>query len=68
MKSDRTMRKIYIQPINKIVEAETESLICGSDDIHTDQGINYGGVDEGGVKDPDARESLFGGDGTWDEW
>lgn len=64
------MKKIYIKPVNDIIDAESEFLICGSDDIVSDKGINYGGVDEGGVKDPDARESLFGRDGSdvWDEW
>ncbi len=64
------MKKIYIKPANEIIEAETESLFCGSDDIVSEKGINYGGVDQGGMKDPDARESLFDRDGSnvWEEW
>ena len=65
------MKKIYIKPTTDVLETESEFLFCGSDDIVSDKGINYGGVDEGGVKDPDARESLFersGGSSAWEEW
>lgn len=65
------MKKIYLKPSFNVVKIKSTSLICASDDIVSDRGMKYGGVDEGGVKDPDARESLFdrsGGSSAWDEW
>ena len=61
------MKKIYIQPRIKVTYWDTVDFICGSQDITSDQGINYGGVDEGGVKDPDAREYGFEYRSVWDE-
>ena len=57
------MKKIYIQPTCLIVKMGVTSLICGSDDITSAEGINYGGVDEEGLIEPSSRES----DGDWDE-
>ena len=71
MKSHRTMKRIFIKPMYNIVDTEPELLICGSDDVASEIGINYGGIDEDGVKDPDARENTFGGNtgsNIWDEW
>lgn len=45
--------------------------MCASDDIHSEQGMKYGGVDTG-VKDPEAREVLIDesitSSNVWDEW
>lgn len=66
------MKKTYLKPVYRLLDAEPITLICASDDIVSDKGINYGGVDNSGVKDPDAREVLFDGGGrgsdAWDEW
>ena len=32
-----------------------KTIICGSQDITSDQGITYGGVDDDGTKDPASR-------------
>ena len=65
------MKKAYLKPVYRILDAEPITLICASDEIVSDKGINYGGVDNSGVKDPDARESLYdrrGGSDAWEEW
>lgn len=63
------MKKIYLKPGFNVVKIKSTSLICASDDIVSDRGMKYGGVDEGGVKDPDARESLFDdGDSGFGSW
>ena len=61
------MKKTYIQPQLKVKCLDASDFICGSQDITSDQGINYGGVDEGGVKDPDAREYGLEYHSVWDE-
>jgi hypothetical protein len=33
----------------------TTTMICGSQDIKSQNGITYGGVDENGEKDPSSR-------------
>ena len=48
------MKKTYIQPLTKVVQMGTVSLICGSQDIASPgKGLSYGGVDEYGEIDPD---------------
>ena len=37
------------------MSADLASLICGSQDITSDKGIDYGGVDEEGTMDPASR-------------
>ena len=49
------MKKIYMKPSTEVVETKLTGLICGSNDITTDKGINYGGIDEEGTKDPASR-------------
>ena len=66
------MKKAYLKPAIDVVNIASHSLICASDDIVSPKGMKYGGVDEGGVKDPDAREVLIDDSITssnvWDEW
>lgn len=57
------MKKIYIQPTCMIVKIGVTSLICGSKDITSAEGIDYGGVDEEGLVEPSSREF----DLDWDE-
>lgn len=66
------MKKLYLKPIVDVVIIESSSLVCASDDIVSPKGVNYGGVDTGGTKDPEAREILIDESITssnfWDEW
>lgn len=66
------MKKIYLKPSVDVVNIESSSLVCASDDIQSDKGMKYGGVDTGGVKDPEAREIVndrsFGNSNAWEEW
>ena len=57
------MKKTYIIPCLSIMEAQAEQILAssvtsGNDDIN----IGYGGVDEDGEVDPDAKES------SWSIW
>ena len=36
---------------------ETEQMICNSQDITSNTGITYGGVDEDGILDPASRRN-----------
>ena len=49
------MKKTYMQPQIEVAIMRAMSIICGSDDIKSSKGIDYGGVDENGTKDPDSR-------------
>lgn len=49
------MKKTYMPPLVVMVQTEMSRIICGSDDIRSDKGIGYGGVDEEGELDPAAR-------------
>ncbi len=66
------MKKIYLKPSVDVVNIESSSLVCASDDIVSPKGMKYGGVDTDGVKDPEAREIVgdrsFGNSNAWEEW
>jgi hypothetical protein len=49
------MKKTYLQPSVVVAQMETMMVVCGSQDITSDNGIDYGGVDEDGSKDPASR-------------
>jgi hypothetical protein len=57
------MKKVYMQPAVVMVQTRPAMMICGSQDITSDKGINYGGVDEEGTKDPSSRRYRD----AWDE-
>lgn len=57
------MKKTYIQPSIMTAYIGTMNIICGSQDITSSKGINYGGVDGDGTIDPDSRSY----DGDWDD-
>ena len=57
------MKKTYLQPLTEVVKMETVSFICGSQDVKSNNGIGYGGVDDDGEKDPSARRR----NNVWDE-
>ena len=50
------MKKKYMQPSTKMVIIGTTIMLCGSQSITSDKGIDYGGVDEEGTKDPASRK------------
>lgn len=49
------MKKTYLQPSTEMVIIGTTTMICGSQGVTSDKGIDYGGVDEDGTKDPSSR-------------
>ena len=49
------MKKGYLKPEIEQMSADLTILICGSQDIYSDKGIDYGGVDEEGTMDPASR-------------
>lgn len=50
------MKKTYQQPSVVMAYIGTASIICGSQDITSNNNdITYGGVDEQGTKDPASR-------------
>jgi len=44
-----------MKPAIEEMSADLATLICGSQDITSDKGIDYGGVDEEGTMDPASR-------------
>ena len=48
------MKKIYSAPVAEIMSTEMEELLVGSV-TSAEKGIDYGGVDEDGTKDPSSR-------------
>lgn len=57
------MKRNYIKPSVVVIIINTSMMICGSKDIISEKGIDYGGVDEGGTKDPSSRQHA----GVWDD-
>lgn len=53
------MKRIYHQPLTVAVRTEMSMMICGSQDITSDKGISYGGVDENGELDPESRKTDY---------
>ena len=50
------MKRTYIQPSTMMAYIGTTCIICGSQDITSNNNdIGYGGVDEQGEKDPASR-------------
>lgn len=52
------MKKKYLVPSTSAVLLDLPSFICVSDSITSDRGLDYGGVDTEGDKDPSARKSY----------
>lgn len=50
------MKMSYIKPNVKILPFDGEELLEGS--VTGDNGIGYGGVDENGEKDPEAKQYI----------
>jgi len=49
------MKKTYIEPSIMVAYIGTTAMICGSEGVTSDKGIDYGGVDEDGELDPASR-------------
>ena len=56
------MKKRYDQPQTEVENTLSEGMLCASKDIVSDKGIDYGGVDEEGTKDPASRRTY-----NWDD-
>ena len=56
------MKKTYIQPCMEVISEDCPMLLSGSIKSSNDE-IGYGGVDDGGTKDPSSRRFGFG----WDD-
>lgn len=55
------MKKAYIEPSVMVNYIGTAMMICGSDGVTSGgdvKGIDYGGVDEEGTKDPASRRQY----------
>ena len=52
-------KKTYIVPFVDSDWIETSDLLCASRDLTSENGIYYGGVDEGGTVEPESRRSLW---------
>ena len=51
-----------MKPSIEVEDTSLVEMICGSKDITSNKGIDYGGVDEEGTKVPDSRYH-----GEWDD-
>lgn len=50
------MKKVYLTPQTAVLTYETLPLMMNSGVCSPDQDITYGGVDEEGERDPEARQ------------
>ena len=57
------MKKVYIRPFTVVLATDMEPLMNGSG-VSSNNGIDYGGVDEEGEKDPASNRHRK----TWDDW
>lgn len=57
------MKKTYLKPLTEVVRMGMTMMICTSESVTSNNGIDYGGVDEDGEKDPAARRRR----NVWDE-
>ena len=57
------MKKTYLQPLTEVVRMGTWNFICASEGVTSNNGIDYGGVDEDGELDPASRRRRD----VWDD-
>ena len=57
------MKKRYIQPCMKDERAQAAEILAGSG-VTGNDGIGYGGIDNNGTLDPEAKESAWA---IWEE-
>ena len=55
-------KKKYVAPTTSCETVSEEGMLCSSA-VYSDLGIGYGGVDEDGAIDPEARRHR----GVWDD-
>ena len=53
------MKKRYISPDSIILNLQVAKMISTSNDVSSNNGIGYGGIDTGGDKEPAAKEFLW---------
>ena len=58
------MKKTYLKPSTEVVRIGTNTMICTSPGVKSNNGIDYGGIDEEGVKDPASRRHSYD---VWDD-
>ena len=59
----KIMKKEYIRPHVEKQELTAPQLLTNSG-VNSDKGINYGGVDNSGSKDPNANRNNL----DWEDW
>ncbi len=52
-----------MKPLTEVVRMGMTMMVCTSESVTSNNGIDYGGVDEDGEKDPAARRRR----NVWDE-
>ena len=52
------MKKVYKVPAMRVVRTQPAMPLATSD-VTSNNGIDYGGVDTEGEKDPDVKENFF---------
>lgn len=57
------MKKRYISPDFIILNLQVAKMISTSNDVSSNNGIGYGGIDEDGSQDP----SVKANNNVWDE-
>jgi hypothetical protein len=62
MKAMKDTKKKYVAPATSCDAVGEDGMLCASA-VYSDNGIGYGGVDEDGTIDPEARSHR----GVWDE-
>ena len=62
------MKKTYIIPETVAVQVCGERMIAGSQDVTSNNGMTYGGVDEEGEKDPEVKQNQSRYDVWNDDW
>ena len=60
------MKKAYIIPAVLVWHTLAERVVAASTDVTSNNGITYGGVDEEGEQDPNAKQDHYN---VWkDDW
>lgn len=63
MSKSEIMKKIYVSPDFITVNLQGVQMISASDDVKSNNGLSYGGVDGEGNLDPEVKENK----NVWDE-
>lgn len=63
MSKSEIMKKIYVSPDFITVNLQGVQMISASDDVKSNNGLSYGGIDGEGNLDPEVKENK----NVWDE-